>query len=127
MADGKYININFPFKDSGEGYYVDITKTDIDAIRADLLHLLMTNKGERLYMPDFGSDLRKYIFEQNDQITHNEIKDNLNETIKKYIPNLQIDDISFKKSDVEELITVVLQYTITDNVFTSTDTVEITF
>ncbi len=127
MADGKYININFPFKDSGEGYYVDITQTDIDAITAELLHLLMTNKGERLYMPDFGSDLRKYIFEQNDQITHNEIKDNLNETIKKYIPNLQIDDISFKKSDVEELITVVLQYTITDNVFTSTDTVEITF
>ncbi len=127
MADGKYININFRFKDSGEGCYGDITKSDRDAIRADLLHLLMTNKGERLYMPDFGSDLRKYIFEQNDQITHNEIKDNLNETIKKYIPNLQIDDISFKKSDVEELITVVLQYTITDNVFTSTDTVEITF
>ena len=45
----KYININFPFKDSDEGFYVDITSTSKDAIKADLLHLLLTNKGERLY------------------------------------------------------------------------------
>jgi phage baseplate assembly protein W len=127
MAEGKYININFPFKDSKKGFYVDITETDKAAIRADLLHLLLTNKGERLYMPDFGSDLKKYIFEMNDQTTHNEIKDNLNETIKKYIPNLQIDDITFREEDVEEAITVVVRYTITDNVFSSSDTVELTF
>ena len=40
-----------------------MNQTDKDAIRADLLHLLLTNKGERLYLPDFGSDLKKYIFE----------------------------------------------------------------
>jgi phage baseplate assembly protein W len=128
MAEGKYININFPFKDSKKGFYVDITETSKDAIRADLLHLLMTNKGERLYMPDFGSDLKKYIFNPNDQLTHNEIKDNLNETIKKYIPNLQIDDITFEEDqEVLEATKVIVKYTITDNVFTSTDTVEITF
>ena len=57
-------------------------------LKSDLLHLLLTNKGERLYLPDFGSDLRKYIFEPNDDITHGKIKDSLNETIKTYIPNL---------------------------------------
>jgi phage baseplate assembly protein W len=127
MAEGKYININFPFKDSDKGFYVDITETSNDAIKADLLHLLLTNKGERLYMPDFGSDLKKYIFEMNDQLTHNEIKDNLNETIKRFIPNLQIDDITFREEDILESITAVITFTITDNVFTSTDTVEITF
>ena len=67
---------------------INLTKTNESAIRADLLHLLLTNKGERLYMPDFGSDLKKFIFEPNDGITHIDIKNNINETIKKYIPNL---------------------------------------
>ena len=77
MAEGKYININFPFKDSSKGFYLDITETSKDAIRSDLLHLLLTNKGERLYLPDFGSDLRKYIFEPNDKKTHADIKNKI--------------------------------------------------
>ena len=77
-------------------------------------------------MPDFGSDLKKFIFEPNDNITHSEIKDNLNETIKKYIPNLVVDSIDFKKNDIEELIIVELKYTVVDGTFASSDILEIT-
>ena len=127
MAKQRYINIDFPFKDSPEGFYFNLNATDIDAIRADLLHLLLTNKGERLYLPDFGSDLKKYIFEPNDSITHEQIKDNLNETIKRYIPNLIINEIKFKEDPNEQLIIVELTYTVTDGTFNSTDTVTLTF
>lgn len=78
-------------------------------------------------MPDFGSDLRKFIFEPNDSITHDQIKDNLNETIKRYIPNLLINEISFRNDDIEELIIVELRYTVTEGTFSSSDTVELTF
>jgi hypothetical protein len=125
MARKNYINIDFPFKDSKEGFYFKLNDNDNDAIKADLLHLLLTNKGERLYLPDFGSDLKKYIFEPNDQITHDKIKNNLNETIKKYIPNLSVDKIAFERNDINELIIVKLSYTVTDLTFTSSDTVEI--
>ena len=104
-----------------------MNSTNTDAIRADLLHLLLTNKGERLYLPDFGSDLKKYIFEPNDEITHSEIKDNLNETISKYIPNLLVNDIKFTNNDIEELIIVELTYTVTDDTFSSTETITLTF
>jgi len=127
MAQKKYINIDFPFVDSKEGFYFNLTQTDQAAVRADLLHLLLTNKGERLYMPDFGSDLKKYIFEPNDSITHSEIKDNLNETIKKYLPNLVIDSIEFKNNEIEELIIVEVRYTVTEGTFTSSDVIEVTF
>ena len=86
MAKTRYINIDFPFKDSKKGFYLKLNQTDRDAIRADLLHLLLTNKGERLYLPDFGSDLKKFIFEPNDDITHEEIRENLNDTIKNTYP-----------------------------------------
>jgi phage baseplate assembly protein W len=105
----------------------DLNSTNADAIRSDLLHLLLTNKGERLYLPDFGSDLKKYIFEPNDSITHEQIRDNLNETIKRYIPNLIINDISFNNNEIEELIIVELTYTVTEGTFNSTDTVTLTF
>jgi phage baseplate assembly protein W len=127
MAKTRYINIDFPFKDSNKGFYLNLNQTDRDAIRADLLHLLLTNKGERLYLPDFGSDLKKYIFEPNDDITHEEIRDNLNETIKTYIPNLIINSIEFRNDEVQEAITVELTFTVTEDSFSSTDTVVITF
>jgi|TARA_R110000824_G_scaffold29741_2_gene98634 uncharacterized protein len=127
MAESRFINIDFPFRDSKEGFYFNLTKTNETAIRADLLHLLLTNKGERLYMPDFGSDLKKFIFEPNDSITHIDIKNNINETIKKYIPNLIIDSIEFKNNDIEELIVVEVKYTVTEGAFSSSDVVEITF
>lgn len=127
MAKTRYINIDFPFKDSDKGFYLNLNQTDRDAIRADLLHLLLTNKGERLYLPDFGSDLKKYIFEPNDNITHAEIRDNLNETISKYIPNLIVNSVEFKNDEIEELIIVELTYTVSEGTFTSTDTVTLTF
>ncbi len=127
MAEINYINIDFPFRDSDKGFYFKLNRTEKDAIRSDLLHLLLTNKGERLYMPDFGSDLKKFIFEPNDGITHIDIKNNINETIKKYIPNLIIDSIEFKNNDIEELIVVEVKYTVTEGAFTSSDVVEITF
>jgi phage baseplate assembly protein W len=127
MAKTRYINIDFPFKDSKKGFYFGLTQTDRDAIRADLLHLLLTNKGERLYLPDFGSDLKKYIFEPNDSITHEEIRDNLNNSISLYIPNLIINSIEFRNEEIEELIVVELTYTVTEGTFQSTDTVTLTF
>ena len=127
MAKTRYINIDFPFKDSKKGFYFELTQTDRDAIRSDLLHLLLTNKGERLYLPDFGSDLKKYIFDPNDSITHEEIRDSLNNSISLYIPNLIINSIEFRSEEIEELIVVVLTYTVTEGTFQSKDTVTLTF
>jgi len=126
MAKTRYINIDFPFSDSDKGFYFKLNQTDKDAIRADLLHLLLTNKGERLYNPNFGSDLKKFIFEPNDDITHEKIRNNLNETIKEYIPNLIVNSINFRNEENQELIIVELTYTVNEGTFSSTDTVTLT-
>ena len=126
MAKTRYINIDFPFSDSDKGFYFKLNQTDRDAIRADLLHLLLTNKGERLYNPNFGSDLKKFIFEPNDSITHDKIRENLNETIKEYIPNLIVNSIEFRNDDIQELIIVELTYTVNEGTFRTTDTVTLT-
>jgi phage baseplate assembly protein W len=122
MADGKYINIAYPFMDSPKGFFLDLTSTDSKAIKSDLMHLILTRKGERLYNPEFGSDLIKFIFEPNDGRTLSEIKLDIQNTVKRYIPNLNVDDVSVEQSEESEYsVSVRIDYTITDDVFKEVD------
>ncbi len=118
----KFININYPFKNSNKGYFLDMNSDDRSAIKADLMHLILTKKGERLYLPDFGTDLLKFIFEPQDGLTLDNIKSEITTVVKKYLPKLQITQISVDQSSESEYAAVVrLDYTITDDVFTTTD------
>ena len=122
MAKGKYININYPFKDSAKGFFLDITSDDQQAIKADLMHLILTRKGQRLYLPDFGTDLLKFIFEPEDGLTLDGIKQEITTVVKKYLPKLQVNSITVDPSSESEYAAVVrMDYTITDDVFTTSD------
>jgi phage baseplate assembly protein W len=122
MANGRYININYPFKDSKKGFFLDLTEQDNQAIKADLLHLILTRRGQRLYMPDFGTDLLRFIFEPNDALTEEGIKDEIRTVVKKFLPNLKLNEIVIEASPESEYAAVVsISYTITDGVFESSD------
>jgi len=119
---GKYINIRYPFKDSPKGFFLDMNATDSEAIKSDLMHLILTRKGQRLYNPDFGTDLLRYIFEPEDGFTLNQIKEEITNVVKKYLPKLQINAITVDQSDESEYAAVVrMDYTVTDDVFSTTD------
>ena len=85
--------IDFPFRDSLTGEYLRMTTDPEGEVRADLIHLLLTRKGSRYYLPDFGTRLYEYIFEQNDQVSFNHIEEEIRDSIKKYIPNLDVNSI----------------------------------
>lgn len=120
----KSININFPFRDSAKGFFLDLNTVDTKAIKADLLHLILTNKGERLYLPDFGTNLRKYLFNPYDGITESEIKSEISEAIKKYIPNLKITSITFEEAPQNQYGALVkIEYVITEDVFETKDVI----
>lgn len=126
MANGKYININYPFKDSNKGLFLDLTSDDNQAIKADLLHLILTRKGQRLYKPDFGTDLMKFIFEPEDGMTLNGIKEEIRTVVKTYLPALNLDEILIEESLESEYAAVVtISYTITDTIFSVSDIVTI--
>lgn len=122
MANGKYININYPFKNSPKGFFLDLNSDDRAAIKADLMHLILTRRGQRLYNPDFGTDLLRFIFEPDDSLTLSQIKEEITNSVKKYLPNLQIKEISVTPSEDSEYAAVVrIDYVVTDNVFEMSD------
>jgi phage baseplate assembly protein W len=96
--------IDFPFRNSLKGDFLRMTESPEKEVRANLVHLLLTRKGSRYYLPDFGTRIYEYIFDQNDVITFGLIEDEIRESIKKYIPNLDINSINIvsAENDPEE-------------------------
>ena len=94
--------IDYPFRDSTVGDYVSMTTTPEKEVRADLIHLLLTRKGSRYFLPDFGTRLYEFIFDQNDSVSYSQIEDEIREGVNKYIPNLDIDSISVVNAETDE-------------------------
>jgi phage baseplate assembly protein W len=93
MANGVTYGVNFPFTDSIKGDYISLSQNPDQEIRSNLLHLLLTRKGSRYYLPDFGSRLYEFIFEPFDGVTFEAVKDDIRDSVSKYIPNLVINDV----------------------------------
>lgn len=102
MGDGTTYGINFPFRDSVRGDYLDLTNTAGQEIRADLINLLLTRKGSRYFLPDFGTRLYEYIFEPLDGPTFNDIESEIKDSVETYIPNLLITSIRVTALSSEE-------------------------
>lgn len=89
-------NIKFPLEDNvSTNTYFQMTRITKDAFTSDLLLLLLTQRGERYYQPEYGTNLIKYIFEPNDRITSNDIEEELKRTVSLYIPQLKITKMLF--------------------------------
>jgi phage baseplate assembly protein W len=93
MANGITYGINFPFRQSQVGKYLSLSETTEEEIRTDLVHLLLTRKGSRYYLPNFGTRLYEYIFEPLDGDTFDSIKTEIEESVKQFIPNLTIQNV----------------------------------
>ena len=90
MAEGLTYGINFPFRDSYDGKFLDLSDTTKEEIRSNIIHLLLTRKGTRYYLPDFGTRLYEYIFEPLDGPTFSQIESEIRESVEEYIPGITI-------------------------------------
>lgn len=118
MANGKTYGITFPFRDSFDGKYLDTTDYADEEIRSSLIHLLLTRKGARYFLPDFGTRLYEYIFEPLDGPTFNQIESEIRDSVQTYIPNLQITNISVYAATDDFLnTTVTTQNEVINNTF----------
>lgn len=94
MANGTTYGINFPFRDSYKGNYLSLSETTEDEIRSNLVHLLLTRKGTRYYLPDFGTRLYEYLFEPMDGPTFSDLEAEIRESVGEYLPGITLTNIS---------------------------------
>lgn len=121
------INIKYPFQESDKGFFIGMNRTDKEAIKSDLMHLLLTQKGERFYNPEFGTNLMKYIFEPNDEFTFGDLKRELNDEIQIYLPEVILNNVKLTEDEGENeyMVKLKIEYTVTDGTFKSKDFIEL--
>lgn len=128
-------NIKFPLVDDTEtNTYFKLTKITKDALTSDLVLLLLTERGERYYEPDYGTNLLKYLFEPNDSITGNDIEQEIKRTVSLYIPTLTIDKVTFNwnvdengEAISDTQINVNIKFTYNEDVFSEQGSLDLNF
>ena len=128
-------NIKFPLNDDvTQNTYFKMTRVTKDAFSSDLLLLLLTQKGERYYEPDYGTDLLKYIFEPNDTLTASDVEQEIKRTVSLYIPNLMINNIVFNwNTDAEgqpiseNQLNVKIRFTYSEDAFMEKGELDLNF
>ena len=86
MAKQQYFGIKYPFTSVDfQNFFIDVNSTPKDKVRSEVMHVIFTPKGQRIRMPDFGTDLIKYIFEVNDTESWQEVKNEISESVKRLI------------------------------------------
>jgi phage baseplate assembly protein W len=96
-----------------------------DQLKYNLINLLLTNKGERILNPNFGTDIRKQLFNQINEDTYNALIDDIRSTIELYIPQVTIEKLEAVPSYDQNTITINLSYRI--NISNEKDTITINF
>lgn len=96
-------NITFPFKDDNETRsFIQMNQVSKDSYSSNLLLLLLTQKGERYYESDYGTNLLKYIFEPNDQLTATDVEEEVRNTVGLYMPEIKITAVNFNWNKTED-------------------------
>lgn len=101
------IGIKLPFND----YNVfTVNYTTKNQIKSNLINYLLTNKGERVFNPEFGSDLRKLLFDQ--MYDYKYAKQELLDKIGIYFPMITVNDIQFISELNLNLLKIKIDYSI---------------
>lgn len=84
------IDLSFNVRNNGELY----KKRDAEAVKQAVKNLILTRYYEKPFNPFFGTDIDKYLFELNDNITASEIRDQIEQAIKVYEPRAILREIT---------------------------------
>jgi len=87
-----FLGVPYPITKNPLGFFR--TQSGVSQIKSDLLTLLLTNPGERVFLPDYGTPLKRLIFEQNDATLEMIARNMIIESISKWEPRIVVDQIS---------------------------------
>ena len=114
--------VGFGFPLDGNAVFIPTYQTR-DQIKANLVNYILTNRGERVFNPNFGANLRALLFEGIDDSTLDEIQNRIQNSISTYFPQIIINQIKFNTQPYQNTINFTLTYQIIN--FGITDSVNI--
>ena len=115
--DDKYVGIRFPLDYSPEGFFYK-TKTVLEQSKANLQNLLLTTPGERIFQPEFGSQLKSIVFEQGVDVP-NRIEEAIRSAVDRFLAYINIINVFTTQQDNQ--VNVSIEFSVPLN----PDTIEV--
>ena len=119
------VAVGFGFPMDGKAVFIP-TFTTREQTKSNLLNYLLTNKGERVFNPMFGGDLRNLLFEMIVETTQDELLLMIQDQIGQYFPTVVIEEIKFENQPDINLVNFIMTYQIVNFGVTDTLNIELT-
>jgi phage baseplate assembly protein W len=93
------IGVSIPF--NGPAVFNSVYFTD-EQVKSNIINFILTNKGEKLYQPNYGADLRKAIFEDITENTLKTLEIKIANDIQSNFPNVEIRSLTFSQPSYQD-------------------------
>jgi Bacteriophage baseplate protein W len=92
-------HLAFPFRIGGDGRTVCVRSLD-EHVKGEILQLILTNLGERAFLPDFGGNARRLVFEGADETTTGMAKSMLSQALSRWLgTRVKVDSLTVEAID----------------------------
>ncbi len=103
-------HLAFPFRIGTDGRTEQVNKLE-SHVRDELIQLILTNLGERAFLPEFGGGLRRLVFEGITDTTASLTKAMLTQAVSRWLGHrITLEDLQVRVQN--EIIDVELKYRI---------------
>ena len=87
-----------------------------EAVKRSIRNLIFTNNFERLFQPEFGGNIQKYLFEDVSSHTEISLKTKIKNTIQEHEPRAQLIDVLVQGIPEENGYIVSIIFSIASNI-----------
>jgi phage baseplate assembly protein W len=103
--DGRHLS--FPFRISPEGRTTTVVTLE-GHVYGEVLQLLLTNPGERPFLPDFGGGVRRLVFEGAGQTTEAMAKAMISQAISRWLDQrVTLQELTLTTQDARVIVDLV--------------------
>lgn len=113
------VGISIPFSN-----LFNQTYTTRDAVKSNIINYFLTDRGERVLNPQFGSNLKKTLFEPLDSNTLSGLEITIKEDIEVYFPLVKVENFSLISDPEGNTVRALLTYSVLNN---ELDNIDVTF
>jgi len=104
-------SIAFPFRQGDTSFPKAVT--DADAIRASVIQIVTTMRGERVMRPDFGCNAFAYVFESNSEGFRASAEREVRTSLAKWEDRIRVEAVIISSNEVTEPGQILIDITYT--------------
>ena len=106
LDEDTYIGLELPMTHGPLGFF-SRTKTALEQAKSNIKNLLLTNKGERLGNPTFGTNLLPLVFSQENTDLESRVEEEIRASMGEFLPFINIVSIETNFSETNKNTAIV--------------------